>query len=103
MSSNNPNGIQSILVTGGAGYVGSAVVPGLLRLGYRVKVVDLFWYGREQFGDCNVHPQLELVELDIRDRARLKQELKGMDAVIHLACISNDPSFELDLTLGKSI
>jgi nucleoside-diphosphate-sugar epimerase len=103
MSSNNPNGIQSILVTGGAGYVGSVLVPELLKLGYRVKVVDLFWYGREQFGDCNRHPQLELVELDLRDSLRLKQELKAVDAVIHLACISNDPSFELDLTLGKSI
>ncbi|MBI3853385.1 MAG: SDR family oxidoreductase [Verrucomicrobia bacterium] len=103
MSSNNPNGFGSILVTGGAGYVGSALVPDLLQQGYRVKVVDLFWYGREVFGECNRHPQLELLELDIRDSARLKQELKGVDAVIHLACISNDPSFELDLKLGKSI
>ena len=103
MSSNNPNGFKSILVTGGAGYVGSALVPELLKQGYRVKVVDLFWYGLEAFGDINRHPQLELVELDIRDSARLTQELKGIDAVIHLACISNDPSFELDPTLGKSI
>lgn len=103
MSGNNPNGFNSILVTGGAGYVGSALVPDLLKQGYHVKVVDLFWYGREVFGDCNRHPQLELVELDIRDSARLKEALKGVDAVIHLACISNDPSFELDLKLGKSI
>src|SRR5438093_2905224 len=103
MSSNNPNGFKSILVTGGAGYVGSALVPELLKQGYRVKVVDLFWYGLEAFGDINRHPQLELVELDIRDSTRLTQELKGIDAVIHLACISNDPSFELDPTLGKSI
>src|SRR5712691_7551658 len=103
MSSNNPNGFKSVLVTGGAGYVGSALVPELLRQGYRVKVVDLFWYGCDVFGESNRHPQLELVELDIRDGARLKQELKGIDAVIHLACISNDPSFELDPTLGKSI
>jgi nucleoside-diphosphate-sugar epimerase len=55
------------------------------------------------FGDCNNHPQLERIELDIRDSAHLKQALIGVDAVIHLACISNDPSFELDLALGKSI
>src|SRR6266581_581158 len=103
MINDNPNGFKSVLVTGGAGYVGSALVPELLRRGYRVKVVDLFWYGREVFGESNRHPQLELVELDIRDGARLKQTLKGVDAVIHLACISNDPSFELDAKLGKSI
>ena len=103
MSSKNPNGYQSILVTGGGGYVGSALVPDLLKHGYHVKVVDVFWYGRDVFDDCNNHPQLERIELDIRDSAKLKQALKGVDAVIHLACISNDPSFELDPTLGKSI
>src|SRR5437016_10199785 len=103
MSSNNPNGFKSILVTGGAGYVSSALVPELLEHGYRVKVVDLFWYGRDVFGESNRHPRLELVELDIRDGARLREALKGIDAVIHLACISNDPSFELDAKLGKSI
>ena len=64
MSSDNPNGFKTILVTGGAGYVGSALVPELLKQGYHVKVVDLFWYGRDVFGDGNRHPQLELVELD---------------------------------------
>jgi nucleoside-diphosphate-sugar epimerase len=103
MSNHNPHGFKSILVTGGAGYVGSAVVPELLKQGYQVKVVDVFWYGRDVFGDCNHHPQLERVALDIRDGARLRQAMKGVDAVIHLACISNDPSFELDLALGKSI
>jgi nucleoside-diphosphate-sugar epimerase len=103
MSSQNPNGFKTILVTGGGGYVGSALVPDLLKCGYRVKVVDVFWYGRDVFDDCNSHPQLERVGLDIRDSARLKQALQGVDAVIHLACISNDPSFELDPTLGKSI
>jgi nucleoside-diphosphate-sugar epimerase len=65
--------------------------------------VDVFWYGKDVFGDCNQHPGLERVELDIRDSARLKAALEGVDAVIHLACISNDPSFELDPGLGKSI
>ena len=99
----NPNGFRTVLVTGGGGYAGSALVPTLLKDGYHVKVVDLFWYGRDVFGEANQHPQLERIELDIRDSARLKQALQGVDAVVHLACISNDPSFELDPGLGKSI
>jgi nucleoside-diphosphate-sugar epimerase len=74
-----------------------------LNAGYQVKVVDLFWYGKDVFGDANNHPQLQRLDLDIRDSAGLKQALKGVDVVIHLACISNDPSFELDPGLGKSI
>jgi nucleoside-diphosphate-sugar epimerase len=103
MSKQNPNGFKTILVTGGGGYVGSALVPELLEQGYRVKALDTFWYGRDVFAQCNDHPQLERVELDLRASAEVKQALRGVDAVIHLACISNDPSFELDPTLGKSI
>lgn len=103
MSPENHNGYKNLLITGGGGYVGSALVPALLHEGYRIKVVDLFWYGRQVFGEIGQHPQLELVELDIRDRVRLREAMKGIDVVIHLACISNDPSFELDPSLGKTI
>ena len=58
MSTHNPNGFKAVLVTGGGGYVGSALVPALLKQGYRVKVVDLFWYGRDVFAEANRHPQL---------------------------------------------
>src|SRR5206468_11279421 len=78
-------------------------LPELLKHGYQVKVVDLFWYGRDVFGEANTHPRLERIEVNIRDSAKLKEALKGVDAVIHLACISNDPSFEMDPGLGKSI
>src|SRR5436190_2812709 len=103
MSDDNLSGFNTILVTGGGGYVGSALVPELLRHGYCVKVLDLFWYGENVFGEHNEHLCLERVKLDIRDSAKLKEALAGVDAVIHLACISNDPSFELDPGLGKSI
>lgn len=88
-----------VLVTGGAGYVGSALVPKLLASGHDVRVLDLYLYGRS----LPDHPRLRQTTGDIRDRALLKRVLEGCDAVIHLACISNDPSFELDPALGKSI
>jgi nucleoside-diphosphate-sugar epimerase len=95
--------IQRVLVTGGAGYVGSALVPKLLERGYHVKVLDLFLFGEEALAASQGHPGLTLIRGDIRDRATLESTIRGMDAVIHLACISNDPSFELNPGLGRSI
>jgi len=93
--------IETVLVTGGAGYVGSALVPKLVGAGYNVKVLGLYLY-RDRF---DFHPKLENIKGDIRDTALLHRVIRGcdVDAVIHLACISNDPSFELDPELGKSI
>ncbi|NQT72545.1 MAG: NAD-dependent epimerase/dehydratase family protein [Chloroflexi bacterium] len=94
---------QQVLVTGGAGYVGSVLVPQLLNEGYRVKVLDLFIYGEHALDALKEHPNLEQIKGDIRDSALIKKTLPSCDTVIHLACISNDPSFELDPELGKSI
>ena len=94
---------EQVLVTGGAGYVGSVLVPKLIREGYRVKVLDLFIYGEHTLDEVKDHPNLLLVKGDIRDQDLLKQTLPGCDAVIHLACISNDPSFELNPDLSRSI
>ena len=91
---------ENIFITGGAGYVGAALVPRLLNEGCRVTVLDLMIYGDSVLAP---HPCLTVIKGDIRDQARLKETLPGHDAVIHLACISNDPSFELNPTLGKSI
>jgi nucleoside-diphosphate-sugar epimerase len=96
-------GLQKVLVTGGAGYVGAVLVPALLERGYGVKVLDLYLYGEHVLDQVAGHPNLEQVKGDIRDRALLERIMPGCDAVIHLACISNDPSFELDADLGKSI
>jgi nucleoside-diphosphate-sugar epimerase len=95
--------IQSVFVTGGAGYVGAVLIPKLLNNGYRVKVLDLYIYGDDVLDAVKDHPNLEQIKGDIRDRALLEQHIPGCDAVIHLACISNDPSFELDPELGKTI
>ena len=95
--------VHTVLVTGGAGYVGSALVPKLLDRCYHVKVLDLYLYGDDVLNAAKDNHNLEQIKGDIRDRPLLEQVISGCDAVIHLACISNDPSFELDPELGKSI
>jgi nucleoside-diphosphate-sugar epimerase len=95
--------IWNVLVTGGAGYVGSALVPKLLAAGHRVTVLDLYLYGEEVLSSSRGSKRLIEVKGDLRDPKAVAQALEGCDAVIHLACISNDPSFELNPELGKSI
>ncbi len=91
--------MKNILITGGAGYVGNVLTPQLLSAGYNVTVYDTFWYGNL----LPKHPNLKLVEGDIRDTAKLAEAFKGIDDVISLACISNDASFELDEKLSTSV
>lgn len=94
---------RNVLVTGGAGYVGSALVPRLLELGHTVTVLDLYIFGHEVLQQVAAHPRLIQIQGDLRNPAVVEKAVAGCDSVIHLACISNDPSFELDPTLGKSI
>lgn len=95
--------IKTVFVTGGAGYVGAVLVPQLLDAGYNVKVLDLYLYGDNVILDGKGHPALTEIKGDLRDASLLEKHLPGCDAVIHLACISNDPSYELDPNLGRSI
>ena len=92
--------MKKIFITGGAGYVGSKLVPKLLKLGYEVTVLDLMIYGENVLND---HEKLKKLKGDIRNKSLLEKIIPGHDTVIHLACISNDPSYELNPTLGKSI
>jgi len=93
----------TVAVIGGAGYVGAVLVPRLLQEGYRVRVFDLFIYGDEALAAVRDNPHLEIQHGDVRDQAAVKEAVRGADAVIHLACISNDPSVELDPDLSKSV
>jgi len=93
---------EKVLVIGGAGYAGARLVPKLLQT-HNVKVLDTFWYGDGLFDKLKYDRNLELVKCDIRDHEMVKENLSETDIVIHLACISNDPSFDLDPNLGRSI
>lgn len=93
----------NVLVIGGGGYVGAVLVPQLLAAGHTVGVFDLFIYGEEVLAPVKNHPSLSIIRGDMRDTALVAKALEGRDVVIHLACISNDPSFELDPALGRSV
>ena len=91
--------MNKIFITGGAGYVGSVLTPYLVNKGHKITVYDLMLYGDTLKKDKN----LNIIKGDIRNTELLKEAIKGNEIVIHLACISNDPSFELNPTLGKEI
>jgi len=84
---------MNVLVTGGAGYIGSVMVPMLLEKGYKVKCLDRFFFGKETLGDVISNSNLELIKDDIRwfDSSILN----GVDVAIDLASLSNDPAGEL--------
>jgi nucleoside-diphosphate-sugar epimerase len=94
--------VKNILLIGGAGYVGTELAKLLIKKNYYVTVFDLFIYGEKNLKKIN-SLYLKLISGDIRDLKKLKTIIPGHDLVIHLACISNDPSFDLDPQLGKSI
>jgi nucleoside-diphosphate-sugar epimerase len=94
--------MKKVLVVGGAGYVGCVLVPKLLSAGYHVTVYDIMFFGDQGLPKPST-PNLKIIRGDIRDIKKFTESVAGQDAVIHLACISNDPSFELDPELSKSI
>jgi nucleoside-diphosphate-sugar epimerase len=87
----------NVLVTGGAGYVGSRLIPKLSGEGYNVTVYDTLWFGD---GFLNGH---NIIKADIRDIKSFESACRDQDVVIHLACISNDTSCQLDEALSTTI
>ena len=85
------NKIKSILVTGGAGYIGSVLTHKLVELGYNVRIIDSLIYGRDGISDLISKNSVELIEKDIRDEKTLNEAVKDIDCIIHLAAIVGDP------------
>jgi len=93
----------NILVTGGAGYIGSVLVPELLRAGHRVTVIDNFMYGQTSLLDVCRYETLTVVRGDVRNERLIEAHVKGKDFIIPLACIVGAPACEADPVAARSI
>lgn len=85
-----------ILVIGGAGYIGSALLPKLIKAGYKIRVLDLFLYGKEAIRPFLNHPKVEIIQADFRQIDRVVQAVRGVSKVVHLGAIVGDPACSLD-------
>jgi nucleoside-diphosphate-sugar epimerase len=94
---------MKILVTGGAGYIGSLLVPSLLRGGHEVTVLDSFMYGQTSLLDCCVEPLLTIVRGDVRDSCVISKLVSQADAVLPLACLTGAPSCERDPWAARAV
>jgi nucleoside-diphosphate-sugar epimerase len=101
MYANSMKKFSKVLITGGAGYCGSRLVPQLLNAGYEITVYDTLYFTADFLPKSN--PKLKIIEGDIRDIQSFTKAVVGHNAVINLACISNDASFELDEELSTSV
>ena len=95
--------MKRILITGGAGYIGSVLTRKVLNLEYEIVILDTFFYTDIGIRELTQRPSLRVVNADIRDLPALKKSLTGVDCVIHLAAMSNDPSAALDVNLTRQI
>jgi len=94
---------QRVLVIGGAGYIGSALLPQLLEHGYRVRVLDLLLFGEGPIREFLDHPDVELVRADFRQVDRVVEAMQGVNAVVHLGGLVGDPACSLDANLTTEV
>jgi len=95
--------IRNVLVIGGDGYIGSALLPLLLERGYHVRILSLLLFGTEPIAPYMGHPRLEVMQADFRQVDKVVESMRGMDAVIHLGAIVGDPACALDEDLTIDI
>ncbi len=94
---------RRILLIGGAGYIGSGLLPHLLQRGYKVRLLDGFIYGEEPIADCLGHPDLEIMKADFRNLQDVVCAMRGVQSVIHLGAIVGDPACSLDEDLTVEV
>ena len=87
---------STVLVTGGAGYIGTHTVAELLSRGYAVRVLDRLMYGTDPLREFVGHPQFKLIEGDVTDIAKLTEAVNGCRSVVHLAGLVGDPACAVD-------
>jgi len=92
-----------ILVTGGAGYVGSVLVPVLLEEGYEVTVLDNFMYGQTSLLSCCYRQELKIVRGDVRDEQLVKKLVSGHDVILPLACLTGAPACQANPILAEQV
>ncbi len=94
---------MNVLITGGAGYIGSTLAPQLLAAGHGVRVLDTLLHGGRSLLPVWAHPRFEFLRGDVRDRVAVGQALEGMDAVVHLAAIVGDPACARQPDLAQEV
>lgn len=92
-----------VLITGGAGYLGSILSQKLLEKGHKVRLLDNLWYGKDSILNCLKNPNFELIQADIRNLITTVKALKDIDAVVHLASIVGMPASSIEPRTSEEI
>jgi nucleoside-diphosphate-sugar epimerase len=103
LRSRSHENVDRVLVVGGAGYLGSTLIPRLLTEGYKVRVLDSYMYGSASLDSIKHHPALEIMKGDIREIQPVVDAMKDCDAVIDLAAIVGDPACEENRQLAIEV